>query len=166
MVHIDPHATDLGTSATVAANIIAVIGGVSIGGRIIMGSGSDRIGSKSSCIIAFIMMASALLWLQIAKEVWMLYLFAAIFGFAYGGLAAIFPPLVAELFGLSSLGVIMGIIAFAGSIGGAIGPVLAGKMFDLSGSYGLVFLVCAAISTIGFISTAILTPTGREGGEK
>ncbi len=164
MVHIAPHAIDLGISATIAANLIAVIGGLSIAGRIIMGSGSDRIGAKFSYVIAFTMMALALFWLPFAREVWMLYLFAAIFGFAYGGLITFFSPLVAELFGLGSHGVILGISTSVGTIGGAIAPVLTGGIFDLTGSYDSAFLVTAAVSVLGLIMALLLTPISSKGG--
>jgi len=163
MVHIVPHATELGISATIAANILAVIGGLSIAGRIIIGSVGDRIGNKPAVIFSLILLSVALLWLQLAKEVWMLYLFAAIFGFAYGGWVALISPIVAELFGLSSHGITLGIIAFGFTIGGAIGPVLAGSIFDITSSYYLAFLVCATMSVIGVILALLLTQlVGKE----
>ncbi len=162
MVHIVIHATGLGISVASAANILAIIGGLSIAGRIIMGSAGDRIGNKAALIICFSLMSIALLWLQLAKEVWMLYLFAAIFGFAYGGKSTLLSPMVAELFGLSSLGVILGVIEFTLAIGGAIGPALAGHIFDITGSYQLAFLVCVAASIVGLILALLFRPTTRE----
>ena len=87
LVHIVPHATDLGFSAATAANILATIGGVGVIGRVVLGSAADRIGNRQVFIIGFILMAAALFWLVPATEAWMLYLFAAVFGFAYGGCA-------------------------------------------------------------------------------
>ena len=70
-------------------------------------------------------------------------------------------PLVADLFGLSSHGVIFGVIVFLLTIGGAIGPVMAGGIFDARGSYDLAFLACTAVSVVGLILTAFLTPTKK-----
>jgi len=94
----------------------------------------------------------------------MLYLFAAIYGFAHGGFFALVSPMVAELFGLSSHGAILGAVLFCGTIGGAIGPVLSGHIFDVTGSYQLAFLVCVAISITGLILTSLLKPTTNKGG--
>ena len=76
----------------------------------------------------------------------------------------LFSPMVAELFGLRSHGVIFGVVTFAGSVGGAIGPALAGHIFDITASYQLAFLVCGALGTIGLIFTLLVTPIGSKGG--
>ena len=88
----------------------------------------------------------------------MLYLFALIFGFGYGGLAALTAPVTAELFGLRSLGTIVGVVMFSFTLGGAIGPLLAGSIFDISGSYKPAFLACAALSATGIILSSVLKP--------
>jgi len=163
MAHIVPHATDLGISAASAANILATIGGLNIVGRIGIGSVSDRVTIKSSLIIGFILLAVALLWLQLARELWMLYLFAIIFGFGIGGLVALESPVTAELFGLRAHGAILGTIVFGATTGGAIGSLLAGYIFDISGSYYLAFLVCAVLSIASVILASLLRPTRREG---
>ena len=82
MVHIVPHATDLGISAISAASILAIIGGASIAGKIIAGGAGDKIGNKTAIIICLALLSAILFWLQLANTVWMLYLFAAVFGFA------------------------------------------------------------------------------------
>jgi len=51
MVHIVPHVIELGISAASAANILAVLGGVSIAGKTIMGAATDRIGTRTGIII-------------------------------------------------------------------------------------------------------------------
>jgi len=165
MVHIVPHAIDLGISPIIAANILAVIGGVSIAGRIIMGITSDRIGSKLTFIISFVLMSAALSWLVVAGEVWMLFLVAVVFGFGYGGMAVLMAPIIAELFGLSSHGAILGSLEFAFTIGAAVGPLLAGHTFDITGSYQLAFLGCAILGVIGIILASLLRPISSRGGE-
>ena len=159
MVHIVAHATELGISAASAANILATIGGMGIVGRVVLGTAADRIGNRQAFIIGFIFMSAALFWLMPATEAWMLYLFAAVFGFGYGGCATSESPLVAELFGLSSHGLIMGVIALGFTSGAAIGPFLAGYVFDFAGSYQVAFLVCAVTAVAGLILAALLTPT-------
>lgn len=167
MVHIVPHAIDLGISPIIAANIIVIIGGVNAVGRIIIGYSSDRIGVKPSLLISFILMGIALLWVMVAKEVWMFYLFAIIFGFGYGGLATLTSMVTAELFGVRSLGAIVGVVMFSFTLGGAIGPLLAGSIFDISGSYKPAFLASAAVSAAGIILSSVLKPitSTKEVGE-
>ncbi len=160
LVHIDPYAQGIGISATNAANILAIIGGASIIARIIMGTTGDRIGHKWGTTICLVIYVVSFSWLLFAGELWMLYLFALIYGFAHGGFFALISPLLAELFGLSSHGVIFGIVIFSGTIGGALGPLLAGRIFDVTGGYQLVFLICAVVSVVALILSLLLKPTG------
>ena len=107
------------------------------------------------------MMAAALFWLLMCKEVWMLYLFAGVLGFAFGGMAAVESPLVARLFGLSSHGSVYGVARVGFQAGAAAGPFVTGFIFDVTGNYQAAFLVCAAFCIIGLILTIILRPTKR-----
>lgn len=162
MVHIVLYATEFGISAVIAATILAAIGGASVAGRPIMGSAGDRMGNKLAIMIGFIVVCAALLWLLTARELWMFYLFAAFFGFAYGGIAALESPLVAELFGLKSHGVIFGAITVSITIGGAIGPVVAGHIFDVTNSYNLAIIICIVLIFVAWMMTLLLRPTYYE----
>ena len=88
----------------------------------------------------------------------MLYLFAAVFGFAEAGISAQTSPLVAALFGLKSHGTILAFIVLASTMGGAVGPVLAGYIFDVSGSYQPAFLLCLALTLVSLLAIICLRP--------
>lgn len=148
MVHIVPHATDIGISSTTAAGILSAIGGISMAGRFVTGIAIDRIGNRRSMIICFVLLILALLWLQLAKELWMLSLFAVVYGFAHGGLFTVISPIVAEYFGLRMHGALFGIVFFSSMVGGAAGPVIAGHIFDTTQSYSLAFWICTAVAAI------------------
>ncbi len=164
LMHLFTHITDMKISEANAAGVLSVIGGASIIGKIALGSVADRIGCKWAYVIDLALTAVALLWLTVANEVWMLYLFGVIFGLAYGGGGALFSPAVAEFFGLRSHGVIMGTAGLLGAIGNALGPFLAGYIFDKNGSYQLAFLICVAVSVIGVIAALLLRPISGKGG--
>jgi MFS family permease len=156
--HIVQHAIDLGISPTTAASFLAAIGGVSIAGRFLMGNAGDRIGNRMALLVCLSFLFAGLIWLQAAKTPWMFYVFAALYGFAHGGFFALGSPLVAGLFGTRSHGLILGIVIFSSTIGGAIGPLLAGHLFDLTRSYQAVFYILAALCISGWILTASLKP--------
>ena len=156
--HIAPHANDMGNSATIAAIIISIIGGFSIAGRVTMGSIADRIGIRKALILGFILMAASFFWLQVAQETWLLYLFAIAYGFAYGTAGALYSPLTAELFGLSSHGLILGVVLAGGQMGSAIGNVVVGHIFDITGSYKLGFLLCSMLSILALIAVSFIRP--------
>ena len=165
LVHIVPHAVDLGVSATIAAGVVATIGGTSMLGRLVMGFAGDRIGNKQAMVVCFLILIAALSWLQVARELWMLYLFAAVYGFNHGGFFALISPTIAGLFGTRSQGTLLGIVICSGTLGGSIGSVLAGHIFDITGSYRLAFLILLVLAIIGLILTTLIRPIS-EGGEK
>jgi MFS family permease len=102
------------------------------------------------------------LWLIFANELWMLYLFAVVYGLGYGGFAAVCSPLVADFFGLKALGAIFGLANMASSIGGALGPLTAGRIFDISGSYHWAFILCAALAIAALIMSTSLKAARTE----
>jgi MFS family permease len=158
MVHIVPYAQEIDVSPTRAAGVLATIGGVSMAGRFISGLAIDRIGSKQVMIFCFILLIGVLLWLQIATDLWMLYFFAVVYGLAHGGLFTSLSPIVAEFFGIKSHGVLFGITMFCGTFGGALGPVMAGYVFDVTGRYAGAIWLCIVISALGFVLVASLKP--------
>jgi len=158
-VHIVPYATDVGISAVTAANFLAVIWGMGLIGNLVLGTVGDRIGSRNVFIIGFVLMAASLIWLAWATGEWMLYLFAIVLGFARGGTGIAQSPLIAELFGLKSHGMIFGLAVLGYTFGATAGPFVAGYIFDVTTSYHIAFLLSAVIGVIGLILSALLTPT-------
>jgi MFS family permease len=159
MVHIVPHVTDIGISSTTAAGILSAIGGISMVGRFVTGVAIDRIGNRLSMIICLILLILALLWLQLAGELWMFYLFAVVYGFGHGGLFTVISPIVAEYFGIRSHGVLFGIVFCSAMVGGAIGPVIAGHIFDTTGSYSLAFWICTSVGALALVLILTLRKT-------
>ena len=158
IVHMVPHATDINTSAASAARLLAVIGGIAIVGRLILGSVADIIGSRNIFVIGFTLMSAAFFLLAPARELWMLYVFAVTFGFMQGGMGASESLLVADIFGLKSFGLIYGVAGCSFTLGAATGPWMAGFLFDLTGNYQPVFIACAVVGILGLIFTACIRP--------
>lgn len=161
MVHIVPLAQDIKVSATRAAGVLSTIGGVSMVGRFVCGLSIDRVGSKIAMMVSFILLIISLLWLQIAKELWMLYLFAVIYGIAHGGFFTAISPMVAEFFGIKAHGALFGFVVFSGTFGGALGPILAGYIFDLTAGYSLAIWMATLISALGFTLIILLKPVNN-----
>ena len=156
MIHIYPHATDLGIPKVEAANILILIGVFSIIGRLVMGAVSDKLGGKLTLAICLIPQAVAMFWLLGATDIWMLYLFAAVFGFAYGGCVPQLPVIAGEIFKLKSIGAIIGVQMLGVAIGGAIGPLLGGYVFDVTGTYNLAFLVSGICIILALVPLAFI----------
>jgi MFS family permease len=158
IVHIAPHATDIGKSTATAAGLVATIGIASIAGKVLFGRIGDRIGNKSIYMICFSMMVFSLLWLTPTRQALFLYLFAVVFGLAYGGNATSQSPLVATLFGLQSHGIIMGTVNNGFTVGATLGPFVSGALFDKMGDYEAAFLINAFLSFMGLMLSILLKP--------
>ena len=131
-----------------------------------MGGLGDRVGNRRAMAVGFSLIVVALSWLQVAGDTWTFYLFALVFGIGFGAFAALQSPIAAELFGLGAHGAIFGCLNLFPSAGGALGPVLVGSIFDVTGSYQEAFLVCLASGVIALILALSLRPARREHAEK
>ena len=151
MVHIAPHAIELGFSADQAASVLALIGGIVFLAKIMFGITTDMIGSKRAFIIGLSLMSVGLLWLLNTGELWSLYLFALFYAFGYACGSVVMPTIVAEIFGLSSHGVLLGVVNFSACVGAAAGPIMAGALFDQRGDYALAFWVTTGLSLISLV---------------
>jgi MFS family permease len=161
MLHIVPHARDLGVSAIRAASVLSAIGAVSMIGRFACGLVIDYRGSKTVMSACFLLLIISLGWLQFAQKLWMLYLFAVVYGLAHGGFFTAISPIVAEFFGIESHGILFGIVVCFGTTGGSIGPLLAGHLFDLSGSYQSTFQLVTIMALISWGLLISLRPVKK-----
>jgi sugar phosphate permease len=164
MIHIAPHANDIGIPPATAAGILSFIAGAGIVGRLAFGFISDRIGGKRVLTICLSLLTTALILLLFAREIWMFYVFAIIFGLANGGFTTLIPVVTAELFGLISLGTIIGGVGIFGRLGEALGAPLSGSIFDITGNYRLAFLISIGICALAvIISLVLLKYKGKSG---
>jgi OFA family oxalate/formate antiporter-like MFS transporter len=160
LVHIVPHATDVGIAEVTAATIISIIGGVSIISKVGVGIAIDRLGNKPVAIMVTSLMFLSLVIIQLSDALWVLYVFAVIFAFGYGGFAAIQSPYLAELFGLKDHGAIFGFSLFILGAG-AFGPFVAGKIFDAASSYRLAFMMLSILSFLSILLALGINKTDR-----
>jgi MFS family permease len=150
-----------------AAAALGVVGFVSSLGKVFFGWLCDRIGdAKYAAALGFFFMAGGTLLLIRADGVVVLYLFAVCYGFGYGSMAPLMPYLVSDRFGRHVLGSAYGLlILFVAGIGGSVGPVVGGVIYDRTGSYMSAWILNLVLLLI--ISGLILTlkPAPRAHGE-
>ena len=156
VVHLVPYAQDRGLSALDAAALMTAVGLFGLVGRPTLGAISDRVGAKpvlAACLVAEGVM---MVWLSGAGLPWMLYAFCAVWGVANSGILMLVSKLTAQLFGSRSMGAVFGGISVGDGIGFAIGPVLAGYLYDVTGTYNVAFLLVAAAAIVAAMLTASL----------
>jgi len=141
-VHLKAYMIGFGISEMTAATVIGLNSAAYVVGVLVINNLSDRIGRKKPLVISLLAMGLMMLWLVRAREPWEFYVFTIIIGFFWGGLG-LFSAIIADWFGLRFLGSIFGILDASWGIGAGISPVLAGYIFDTTGSYQLSIIIGA-----------------------
>lgn len=147
-----------------AAAAIGIIGISGSCGKFFFGWFSDRVGdAKYAASTGFAMMAIGMFILFNAKTVGLLYGYALIYGFGYGSLAPVMPYMISDRFGRQALGAAYGVlIFFATGLGGSVGPLLGGYIFDRTDSYDYGWLICIISLIIVAVTILALKTNDRE----
>ncbi len=135
ITHLSALLTDRGISAQGAAMTLSVLGAASLCGRLITGMLLDRFFGPRVSFFLLIGVALGIALLASARHPVSALLAAALIGLGLGAEADITPYLLTRYFGLRSFSTLYGFTWTAYAIAGAIGPVVMGRAFDLTGSY-------------------------------
>jgi sugar phosphate permease len=134
---------DVGYEPMMAAKIYSVFGIAFIVGTL-CSSLSDRLGRERVFIPSCLLSAAAVSFLFLIRDAshfWMPVLFAVCFGLGVGAAGPVFYSAAADLFQGAHFGSILGTITLGFSLGGAIGPPLAGFIHDKTNSYFFAFFI-------------------------
>jgi MFS family permease len=160
VVHAVSFARDLGFSPLAASSLVSALGIGAMAGRLAMGAISDRLGRKPALGFGLALQALAFTAFATMTTLPGLYLAAFSFGFSYGSVSTVAPAIVGDFFGREQAGTLFGFLfAFAGALA-AVGPVLAGAMYDARGTYVPAFVLGAALNVIGLIFVLGIRPPG------
>lgn len=154
MVHLVAYALDQRIDKVAAASSLGIIGMASIFGRFFFGWLCDRLrDAKYAAALGFFLMAAGMLLLLDVTAAQSLIVYALLFGFGYGSITALMPFLLADRFGRHILGASYGMMVFfVMAVGGASGPMIAGYIYDLKGSYiGAWLLDLAVLAIVTFL---------------
>ena len=155
-LHIVVHGMDLGMTTTVAAVLVSTMAASSVLARLAVGSFFDKVGGKVTIILCLVPLLGSLLALLAIDTPYPLFAVMVVYGFAHGGLFTVMSPTIAEYFGLKAHGTLFGSIIFFGTISAATAPILAGYIFDTTGSYSMMFRILIVMASSGLILTFIL----------
>ena len=151
VAHLVALLTDRGISPERAALSASVLGGTSLGGRLLVGSLLDRFSGPR---VAFVMLAASaggIFLLARAGGLGEGCLAAALMGLGLGGEADITPYLLTRYFGLRSFSTLYGLTWTFYAVAGGIGPVVMGRAYDLTGSYR------SLLTSLGFATALAAT---------
>ena len=150
--HISAAARDAGMAEAQAVGLVGIIGIGSLVGRFAIGWLADRVGRiQTLMLMQFLMGASYLLW-AMADQGWMFAVFSLWFGLSYGSIVSLLPAICMDLFGGRAVSAIIGTLYTGAALGNLLGPVGAGRVFDLSNSYTGVITLALLISALATLS--------------
>ena len=155
-VHQAAFLVDHGVTAMIAASVISVVGAASIVGKTGGGWLSDHLARETVYVLGMVSMIASLglLWLvAVSPQPWLTYAYAALFGLGYAVTASLVPAMVSDRFRGPHFGAIFGVSQIGSALGTALGPWLAGAVFDATGSYAMPFTLAAV--TAGGAAVAV-----------
>lgn len=145
IIHVMPYLGSVGVPRATAGLVAGAIPLFSIIGRFGFGWLGDVFDKKYVMVWALLLMGLGMLAFCYVQVTGVVFLFLLLFAPGYGGGMVIRGAILREYFGRDSFGKMIGILMGFGSIGGIIGPTLAGWAFDTLGSYNIIWLVFCGI---------------------
>jgi MFS family permease len=156
ITHLSALLTDRGITASHAALCASVLGASSLFGRVVVGWLLDRFFGPRVALAINLITAAGIFLLARASSFPVGCLAAALIGVGAGGEAAIAPYLLTRYFGLRAFSTLYGLTWTLYAAAGAIGPVILGRAFDLTGSYTALLSVLAAALGLAAASNLLL----------
>lgn len=143
-----------GLSAAAAGSALGLLALFNGLGRVVWGTISHKLTAKYSVVLMCLMQAGMMFFLLgMGSKASTLAIAACWIGFNFGGNFALFPLLTLENFGPKNLGANYGAVFTSYGVGGILGPVMAGKVWDNMGTFKTAFIIAA----IACVAAAVLT---------
>lgn len=162
MVHLVPYVTEeLGYSLAAAGGVVALMTGCQVLGQLGGGYLGDLFDKRLICAACMLFHGAGMVVIAFAHSVAMVVLFALLHGIAWGVRGPLMVALRADYFGAGSFGTIMGFSSLIVMLGMSAGPIFAGWMADVYGTYQNGFLVIAGAALLGALLFLLAVPPHR-----
>jgi predicted MFS family arabinose efflux permease len=148
-VHMPSYLKDQGLSPQVASYSLALIGLFNVFGTYAAGVLGQRMLKKN--ILAFIYLARAVVisvFLLTPLSPMSVYVFSAVMGLLWLSTVPPTNATVAQIFGVAHLSMLSGFVFFSHQIGSFMGVWLGGFLYDLTGSYNIVWYIAIALGVL------------------
>ena len=146
---------------TGAAGAVSLTAFASIMGRLAMGTVVDRMNNRLVAMACFLSQGAAVIALAYNQHTVTLYIGTFIFGLTMGNIIMVQSLIIAECFGMVSFSTVYGLTGLFTMTGAAMGPWLAGFIFDVTGSYKTAFTIFAVFSALAAIAIVFARPPKR-----
>jgi MFS family permease len=159
-VHLVPYLTGIGYTPTHAAQIFGAMFLFSAAGSFVAGRLADRLGGRAMLAAVFLAAGFGTVALLGAAHIIALGLFVIVFGLVRE--TFLLPLVISESLGAKRLGALLGILAFFTTLGFAAGPIIAGRIFDVSGSYSAALILFATMALLSSLAIRATRPLAEE----
>jgi MFS family permease len=157
MVHIVPYLESEEVTTAIAAAAVTGMTLCSLIGRLGFGLLGDFITKRYLIAVALSLQAVGLFLFALigVETTWLIVPFLLIYAPGYGGPIPLKSAMQADYFGIRSFGTILGLMSVVSHTAGIISPILAGWIFDVTGSYDLAWQLFA-LATLPAIPLMLL----------
>ena len=155
LTQLIPHLESQGFSEAKAAFGVMLLAIFGIVSKLVFGRLSESITARWAMVISLGIQSVGMVFLVAAGSsdaVWFVIVF---FAMGFGAMGALIPLTVTEAFGLRAYGTILGVTSMVGAGPLIIGPIMAGRLFDLYGTYDATFIIIAVMFMLGALSMAM-----------
>ena len=153
-----PFLEDAGFPVAVTAGALGAVGLSSAFAKFGFGWLCDRIQARHALAIGLTLQTVSIIILMnidAASPTWMAWMYAITMGLGIGSWLPTMSMLVSGYFGLAFYGAIFGAVTIPYSVGSAVGPLVAGRMYDASGSYDQVFVLFLVLYVVSIVTILV-----------
>lgn len=144
-----PHLENIGISREVAGVTVTFTTLISLAGSLLGGFLGDFIKKTYLLAAAIVLQSLGLLILANIHHTWHLAPFLLIYGIGFGATVPLRPALIADYFGRTSIGTILGLVMSIILMGSVLSPLVAGWFCDVYGNYRGIFSIYALVLLMG-----------------
>ena len=151
-VHMPSYLKDHGLTPNVATTALALIGLFNVFGTYAAGALGERMPKRYILSGIYALRAVAItLFVCLPLTPWSVYVFASVMGLLW---LSTIPPtnaLIAQIFGVQYLSMLGGFAFLSHQIGSFLGAWLGGRLYDMTGSYDVVWWIAVALGVFAAI---------------
>ena len=157
-----PHLEQVGFSRAVTATMMIVLAIFAASSKLIFGRLSESITARVSFIVIMILQGIGLSVLLLSDGSAITWGAIVVIGLGMGGVGALTPLVIFDMFGLKHFGSIMGLTRMSIAIPIFFGPIFAGMIFDSKGKYDLMFVVTIGLLVVSIGSFMLAKPPNSD----
>jgi MFS family permease len=148
LIHMAAYLEGIGYKTSAAAVVVSLIFAFAALGKVVMGYIADRLTARRALVLCFLTQAVGLSTVFGAARLGIIVAFVPIYGMVIAAPLMLLPLAIAESLGIKRYGLLSGLAGLAQTFGAMVGPIVAGRIFDITASYAFAFELCIALMIV------------------